>query len=742
MEQKRKMPILYRYLLSFVLILSVPIVSFGLLVQGRFLRIFGDEVMLNNQNALNKTVAYTDWVQEQFDAIQQQISLNRNLRPFSLFGNATSALDCVHELSVIKNANDVIFNIAIYYKKDGRLYTGMGSFSPSAFLKTQVHFGGEADQEFAALLDGAESPMVLPAREALLNEGVYDRVAAFIYPIHYYDSKKPDATLVFFALESAFFQPAAEDGESEDHTAVTVVLDGERRPVLSSKTRDLPAFLESVRDAPAAGTYEMDVQGTRYLCASAVSPHSGWQFLSFTPVSYAMGKTVSLRREMFLYLFIIILLASAVIYWSMRLNYSPIRGLRDFAASVAEIDGEGNEFETVRSAVSRLYERNERLIQSTSAASREYILRGLLRGRFSREEFQRLAGSFHLEFPHACYVVLSAHIQAGQAGQAAEKWQELLAKSFTCYLIEGAAPSTAALIVNCGGGESEVLLDSLREIQDRIIADFDCGFSVGAGGVYGDIRDIPTSYMESLYALDYRFVKGNHSVIAVGEIETENQVIQNYPYHDLERLKYLLRLGEVDAIEKLLSSMLSYGKLGGIPLFVARRLCFDIIGIITVSISDMDVPLSSEKSWIALLSRFETIDELIEAVRNISHNICAAIKENKAQNIPLIDRLRSYARENCLNPAFSIQEMADHFDMGVTHLSQYFKNKSGQTILDYTTGLRMERARELLAQGNYRQSEIAGMVGYSSQTSFIRRFKQFYGQTPGQFAQKNGEREK
>ena len=72
--------------------------------------------------------------------------------------------------------------------------------------------------------------------------------------------------------------------------------------------------------------------------------------------------------------------------------------------------------------------------------------------------------------------------------------------------------------------------------------------------------------------------------------------------------------------------------------------------------------------------------------------------------------------------------------MSMTNLSQYFKNHTQKTINDYVTNLRIKKSQELLANTDKQLSEIAEETGYLNTSSFIRRFKQITGVTPGQYA--------
>lgn len=96
------------------------------------------------------------------------------------------------------------------------------------------------------------------------------------------------------------------------------------------------------------------------------------------------------------------------------------------------------------------------------------------------------------------------------------------------------------------------------------------------------------------------------------------------------------------------------------------------------------------------------------------------------------EKIAAYIRENYTDPAFSLQVLADHFHVSNSYLSWFFKQKNGVTVLDYTTQLKMELATRLLRQGGSLQ-QVSLQVGYINVSSFIRRFKQTMGMTPGEY---------
>jgi AraC-like DNA-binding protein len=78
----------------------------------------------------------------------------------------------------------------------------------------------------------------------------------------------------------------------------------------------------------------------------------------------------------------------------------------------------------------------------------------------------------------------------------------------------------------------------------------------------------------------------------------------------------------------------------------------------------------------------------------------------------------------------SLTKLAKAVNTSPTHLSEKFKQVTGVNFVDYVARTRFDKARELLADGDLRISEIAFEVGFQSLSQFNRVFKRLSGKSP------------
>ena len=85
----------------------------------------------------------------------------------------------------------------------------------------------------------------------------------------------------------------------------------------------------------------------------------------------------------------------------------------------------------------------------------------------------------------------------------------------------------------------------------------------------------------------------------------------------------------------------------------------------------------------------------------------------------------------------NIDELSLQLNISKFHLHRVFKEEFGKNIYESIKSIRLEKAANLLITNKFSTiTDISNMTGYSSQTSFLRAFKQRFSMTPKEW--KNG----
>ena len=68
-----------------------------------------------------------------------------------------------------------------------------------------------------------------------------------------------------------------------------------------------------------------------------------------------------------------------------------------------------------------------------------------------------------------------------------------------------------------------------------------------------------------------------------------------------------------------------------------------------------------------------------------------------------------------------------------SYIRRVYKLQTHKTIIQRLEEIRMEKAKQLLMEKHYKNSDIAEMTGYCDQYYFSKRFKLYYGCSPSEF---------
>jgi two-component system response regulator YesN len=98
----------------------------------------------------------------------------------------------------------------------------------------------------------------------------------------------------------------------------------------------------------------------------------------------------------------------------------------------------------------------------------------------------------------------------------------------------------------------------------------------------------------------------------------------------------------------------------------------------------------------------------------------------------VIEYAKDYLQENYARNT-SLEDISRMVSISPNYFSKLFKDETGKNFIDYLTLLRIEKAKELLRNGNTYNKEVCFQVGYSDPNYFSRIFKKIVGMTPTEY---------
>lgn len=110
----------------------------------------------------------------------------------------------------------------------------------------------------------------------------------------------------------------------------------------------------------------------------------------------------------------------------------------------------------------------------------------------------------------------------------------------------------------------------------------------------------------------------------------------------------------------------------------------------------------------------------------------SATKLNVAETDVII-KAKRYMSDHYEDADLSLSQVAEYVGLNEKYFTNRFSKETGETYSAYLTGVRIQKAKELLRTTNFKIYEISEMVGYHNVEHFTRMFKKLNQVSPAQY---------
>lgn len=738
----------FRHLFSYILILVIPIIITTGIMISSFLDMFDKQVITQNLNTLNRLMYVIDNQLNQIKNTALQIEINKKLRPMNLKGNPIKILDIKDELLNYVVTNNFIENIFIYYRGEQYIYSSYGSSPINMFVDDVYGYNSWDKSTFFEDINSITSSTIYFSKNTKDTQNS-NRYFIFAYSIPF-NSTKPYATSLFVVSEDSFRN--AMRTTLKDYTENTIILDKNNQVISCLRNDDYihtQEFLDVISElGETTNVKYLHISGKTHLIFSVQSSNTYWRYVSVVPIYKIREEVSKTQKRLVTSVLLVVFVGGIGAYYISKLNYKPIKLLEAYAKTIWNGSRSGqNEVENVRETLDFLLDKNFQLdkkLKSGEVARREYLLTALLKGDIKNvEEFNLKGMDMGLAFTNELYRVIMLKFKSSSSLSKEVKkaiignMESQLSHNFEAYIRDSIEDDRLSLITCYSNSYDGNIQPILKDVKKYIEEKWDVVLTMGIGKAYNLITDIPKSYIEACAALDFRFIKGDGNIILYEQVAMEQMDFNSYPYDSIKKLEMSIKQGDAVNIEGILEELIDFIKDNNVPIFIARGISYDIVNTVIRTMNEIykDFAFVNTKyPDVFALREFETVDMLIDMIKSICYDICAYVKEEKYNQCEqMLKDIISYIQTCYDDCDFSIQNMADEFNMSTSSISQYFKEQTGQNILDYVLHLKIEKAKMLLKETDMPVKDICKNIGYHNASSFIRRFKQITGVTPGEY---------
>lgn len=385
-------------------------------------------------------------------------------------------------------------------------------------------------------------------------------------------------------------------------------------------------------------------------------------------------------------------------------------------------------------------------LQKNLAILRENFLGNLVKGKLNKEQIFHDMQEYGLPLLHStCWVALKINLVAAQTGAAMGKGGELITVSVR-NLLESRLqewgdfasfyrPSGLCAIV--GMEKEEDLTELMALLEDvcresrRILRQ---PLTIGIGGIVHQIEKAAQSYSGAREAVAYHGIVGD--IIYIHDVEPQRKSILWLDDKLEADLSYALRFGDEETISSCVETIVQQMQAAegrGIQAYLISILHV-LLRVVQKQELDEALIFGAYTDYYGVLSQVQTAEALFAWLCGVGFSISACIaNDRKGTARTIVQEAKKYIEENYQNSALSLEMLCRHLHMSAAYFSTVFKREAGESYTSYLTGVRMEKAAELLKTTDDKTYLIAARVGYDEPNYFSYVFKKHYGVSPNKF---------
>lgn len=730
----------YKYLFSYLSVMVLCLSISVLFVVLYLFPLLKSNITESHRTALMQTARSLDAKLEILYQTSYQLAYsNENLLSYYIMEESPIRdVKIIDELGSYAAVSSFIEEIGLLQSKSDFIYTSTGVYPIDLFFKNEYSYPTVKNPKNLFLSYSVN--VTVPAVRTSLSTHQYQAYITFINP-PYALSNLPDITMLFWVKRQALAEVL--DALSSETTFSAILSHNES--VYSSLEPESDDEIRELYTAVSDNAAHIRLHNKNYVLFTQKSKVNDWVYV------YGIDENEVFSGMNIIRMLLLVVTASAVaisiftIWYYMRLNYLPLKKMKIFTDKLELQYTENDEIDSLNHALNYLSSQSRYQIDILKDSKllnslKNSLLFSLIKGHVSSvQEFNRDGASLNLKLTWPNYQVLMIQLREittehdSITARLSRMLSQVFSDKYEVYFREFFEENQYVVILALADevcGECEARCHDLRDMA----LEEDFSMTIGIGRVYREITGFQSSCLEADQALHNSFVLGHGAVIAYHRKDyTDISLLPPYPDENMRSMRMSIRCGDYETFRQQAETLFNHITESRMTADYARNICHSVTGILINELSPE--ALHCGTNTLILMYHADTLSSYRFYLHQVTQDLISAVMPEE-EGTDLLTQIQQYIMQNYDDCNFSAQKIADAMNINSSYLSQFFKAHAGENLNNYIANLRIVKAKRLLVSTNLSLPAIAEEVGYYNQNSFIRRFKQITGMTPGTYRKK------
>lgn len=530
-----------------------------------------------------------------------------------------------------------------------------------------------------------------------------------------------------------------------------LVMDEEGRIVSHGDRKKPSNHLESTRLVPessASGYLVTSRSDRKQFVSYYTSPYNGWKYVAVNDYELVAADTAPLLRIYLMSAVLLVIVGVGAAFRVSRTLYEPISNIVHQVENrpwpVADAPGTEGEFQIIENAIESMYQQNVAMVSRV----REHLIASLLMGHdvehSVREEDIFTSDVSFEEYAVAVCRLLNDSTAGADGGPAVslanlagEKSPSLADAGIGIAVIQRGRDGVALIVGSSKTTppRSQPAWNATRAIADHLSTAVGVPVAAGIGSGRAELPAVAESYEEALEALR---CAGPHELIV--SYEDVHRLRFDHASHfaivaEKEALFRELASGQFaraqHTVEAVVSRIAHDSTLSASYKRIAlASVAGDVISHCASSlprdgeIMSQGIPIGPGESFASEPLRFAAALQGVIERHALDSDRC-----HGCDGRDVAETVERYIQAN-YEGELDIGRVAAVVGLNPSYLGRVFKERTGKTLLQYITAVRVSAAVKLLRSSDKLVSEIARETGFVNKRNMARAFKRSLGINP------------
>lgn len=388
-------------------------------------------------------------------------------------------------------------------------------------------------------------------------------------------------------------------------------------------------------------------------------------------------------------------------------------------------------------------------LNTSLSISREYYLKNLMYG--SETDFENVKKEFeclNISFKPENIVVMvikfkykENEISTINFAKIKDEIQRIISKDFDFEYVHIFGKNAAIIIHKPENFHEVEFMKMIKEKADKLVkllkVSLNISVCIGIGSFQNSIEKIKHSFDEAIVLTQYSQSNERTGVASSTDITKNDIGIQKKLFKLEEDVELWMRTGNMEPVYQMLDNIAEQVRPAvKEELECYKRLCIELIIKMNKVMDEFHIDngiFITDELYAQLLDMRNLMDireYMLVELKRYEELLNKFKKDNS--NKKLIQKSIQYMKEH-YKEDLAVISVAKEVGLSPNYFSHLFKQEIGKSFVNVMNEYKIEKAKQLLAQGELKIYEVADSLGFSDYRYFTQIFKKYVGCTPKEY---------